>query len=93
MRSVHVTDLTIAARTLLGVCPAQRVVFVRSIIRDAHAADKYRKHTGRAHPVLGHGNLADACAHHAKPSMPAFCTADYLDCLAIVVTACRYQHL
>lgn len=62
MRAVLPQDLDIAARALARVAPADRAACMERILSQAHAADKYRKATRRAHPLWGPGTLAGTAA-------------------------------
>ena len=85
MRAVHLSDLNMAARTLLAVPQRGRRKLVQSLIHNAHVADKYRKKTGRAHPQYGDGSLCAVCQPMTKVAMPDRCDPRYLDSLGIVI--------
>lgn len=85
MRAVHLSDLNMAARTLICARVPDRAVMLASLLEQAHVADKYRKRTGRAHPQFGNGTLSDACQQHPRASMPDRCDPQYLGCLAVVI--------
>lgn len=87
MRAVHLTDLNIAARTLLALAPDQRAGAIARLLICAHIADKYRKKTGRAHALYGNGTLGAACQSHPKRRMPDRCDPAYLECFRIVIHA------
>lgn len=87
MRSVHLSYLNLAARTLMVVPPAQRVAMMATLLVRARTADKYRKKTGRAHVHHGNGSLRAACQNCPKAPMPDRCDPSYLLSLRIVVQA------
>ena len=85
MRAVHLSDLNMAARTLLAVPDTGRRNLAHLLIKNAHLADKYRKKTGRAHPRYGDGSLCAVCLPLARTAMPDRCDPRYLECLGIVI--------
>lgn len=85
MRAVHLSDLNLAARTLLAVPDQARVGTMQCLVNAARVADKYRKRTGRAHIVYGDGTLGSACQHREKVNMPDRCDKKYLDCMRIAI--------
>ena len=87
MRAVHLSDLNLAARTLLAVPVMQRRDTIRDIFKAAHIADKYRKRTGRPHTWFGNGTISGACQRRAKAHSPDRCDPDYLACMGIVIRA------
>ncbi len=87
MRSVHLSDLNLAARTLMVAPDAQRVGMMETLLVRAQTADKYRKKTGRAHARYGNGSLGAACQDWPKAPMPDRCDPNYLMCLHAVVQA------
>ncbi len=60
MRAILTTDLDTAARAVAAVPEHERAALVARLLARAHAGDKCRKATGRAHPALGPGTLAGA---------------------------------
>jgi len=89
MRPVYLTDLNIAARTLMATPAQDRDSMMTTILRRTQVADKYRKMTGRRHPEFGAGRISDTCNNMLKHPMPARCNADYLACLQIAVQTLR----
>lgn len=87
MRAVHLSDLNIAARTLLAVPEAIRADMIKEVLSQAQVADKYRKRTGRSHAQFGNGSLSAACQHRIKSRRPDRCDPNYLECLEIVIQA------
>ncbi len=92
MRPVHIADLDMVTRVLLALPPADRPEMARSIVARADVADRFRKHTGRAHPHFGSGTLASAIPRRVDAAQPARCDVQYLDALTVIVSAlqCRY---
>lgn len=85
MRAIHLSDLNLAARTLMLARSHDRLKTLFSLIENAYIADQYRKHTGLAHPQFGNGSLGAACQGYVKAQMPDRCHPQYLDCLRIVI--------
>lgn len=85
MRAIHLSDLNLAARTLLAVPDQARVGTMQCLVNAARVADKFRKRTGRAHIVYGNGSLGSACQHREKVKMPDRCDVEYLECLGIAI--------
>ena len=85
MRAIHLSDLNLAARTLMVAHSCERLKFLFSLFENTNAADKYRKHTGLAHPQFGNGSLGAACQNYPKAPMPDRCQPQYLDCLRVVI--------
>ncbi|SEM43755.1 hypothetical protein SAMN04488003_101110 [Loktanella fryxellensis] len=83
MRPVHVTDLDIAARTVLAYGPVTAV----RIVAGARLADRYRKRMRRRHRLWGDGTLAGACAAIGPAAPPGACDAAYRTALAAVLAA------
>ncbi|MGY9032453.1 MAG: DUF7742 family protein [Rhodobacterales bacterium] len=81
MRRAHLTDLNIATRVLMAV-PMEN---------HQQLADKYRKKTGRAHPIWGVGSLADARIVQIQAPPQTGCDANYLACLSTVVALLRMK--
>lgn len=57
MRPLLHGDLIETARALEMLAPEQRGIAVGRWLDEAHAADLFRKRTGRAHPIWGNGSL------------------------------------
>lgn len=68
MRPVLHGDMTAAARALLCFPKDRRARAFALMITEAEAADKYRKVTGRRHPLWGNGSLMAAA--NARPQAP-----------------------
>lgn len=91
MRAVYLSDLNIAARTLLAIPKAKRAATIADLLCSAHLADKYRKRTGQNHKIYGNGTLSDACQTMPAERMPDRCDPNYLDCMGIVIQALLYR--
>lgn len=88
MRRVGLSDLDVAARTLMQVNPDQRAALAEKLILDAHAADLWRKRHGSAHPAGGTGSLyAQAFLLSRAPSSD--CTSEYCSAMTTVLHALR----
>lgn len=85
MRAVHLSDLNLAARTLMLVRAQDRSARIAQILDQAHTADKFRKRIGRAHFPYGNGTLAAACQPYPKHTMPNHCDQNYLASMDAVV--------
>lgn len=57
MRQVHLTDLLNLVDHMRSFSSAERKREISRIFDKAHAADKYRKHFGKAHQLWGDGSL------------------------------------
>ncbi|MGB3147952.1 MAG: hypothetical protein WBA91_09395 [Paracoccaceae bacterium] len=58
MRAVTYADIIAAARRLWALEESERSALMSLSLSRAHAADLYRKRTGRVHPFWGNGTLA-----------------------------------
>ena len=67
MRPPHLMDLDRAARAILDHAPAKRAGALARILASADIADRYRKRTGRTHPVHGDGTLWAATQRPNRP--------------------------
>ena len=90
MRSVCHSDLVHLGRMLLAQPPHRRPVICARAFYEAHAADKYRRVYGRAHPGFGDGSLASWASQHAcppepRPPEPSLSDPDYAACLMLVL--------
>ncbi|WP_458790291.1 DUF7742 family protein [Yoonia sp. MH D7] len=79
------SDLNLGARTLLCARETDRAKFIKTLLEQAHTADKYRKRMGKAHPEFGNGTLSDACGRYGRLPMPDRCDPQYLRCLGDVI--------
>lgn len=85
MRPFALPDLNMAARVLLTMPEGERPKAMRRLIRQAEAADWYRKRLGRAHPLWGNGSI-EAVARSQKMVPPQqFSNTDYLACMALAL--------
>lgn len=87
MRALAPADISAAARALLRLPESARVEAMARMVREAEAADRYRKRLGSAHPLWGNGTL-EAVAR-ARPMAPpqSLGEPDYLSCLGVVLDA------
>lgn len=87
MRAATPGDVVAAARALHRLPSAIRAERLRAWITRADWADRYRKRTGRAHPLWGNGTLMSAVMHlSAAPGRePDLSDRDYLEALALVL--------
>lgn len=86
MRSLHLSDLHVAACALRVLPPEAQQDAIQSAIAAAQTADRYRKRLHKAHPEHGTGTIASVFGAIAEP---AHCDAAYLAAMAIVVAALR----
>ena len=91
MRRAHLTDLNIATRVLMAVPMENYQNLAEKLTQNADAADKYRKKTGRAHPIWGVGSLVDACIGQIQAPPQTGCDANYLACLSTVMAVLRMK--
>ena len=89
VRPVLHGDLVAAARMLLALAPPERPAAMGALLEAARTADRYRRATGRVHPVHGTGSLMAAAARRPLLPEPWLDDPDYLDCLATVIAALR----
>ncbi|WP_282367310.1 hypothetical protein [Defluviimonas aestuarii] len=94
MRQVIHGDVVAVARAVVDLPPACRVSEIRRVLECAHAADLYRKHTGRSHPSWGNGSLAGAVmGKAAKVTEPFLSDLRYLEAMAAVIeTLLDWKH-
>lgn len=88
MRPITHGDVVAAARAVRHL-PAglRRAEITRYLVR-AHAADLFRKRTGRAHAFWGNGSLAGSVMAGGMPAPePFFSDVPYLEALAAVIEA------
>ena len=81
MRPLLPGDLDAAVRALLAVPEGERPALARALVRDASAAEAYRRATGRAHPIKGTGSLMSAAHRRAMAPLPETCDRGYCACL------------
>lgn len=87
MRRIAHPDLSAAARALLAMPEARRAAEAERIILEAEAADRYRRRTGRPHPLWGNGTLEGAARGRMLADPRALSDSGYLGCLALVLEA------
>lgn len=87
MRNVAHPDLSTAARALLALPEARRPAEAARMLVEAEAADRYRKRTGRSHPVWGNGTLEGAGRSRVLAAPRPLSDPEYLAALALVLDA------
>lgn len=87
MRAVTHGDTSSAARALLNVPSAIRRAVLSQMLHKAHAADRYRKRTGDAHPIWGNGSLMAVARMGPMGNEPDLGDPDYCECLVQVLEA------
>ncbi len=87
MRPVLPGDLVAAGRALLAAPPGERAGLARRLLRDADAADRFRKRLGRAHPEWGNGTLMAAALARPVAPEPRLDAPDYLRCQIEMLSA------
>lgn len=86
MRPVLHGDLITAARALEALAPPVRAQAAKAWLREAHAADLYRKRLGRVHPRWGNGSLMGrVIGEPCRPDGPI--GAAYLQALSLLIAA------
>lgn len=91
MRPVMIGDLLAAARVLRAQPPAARDAVIASLIAEADLADRWRGHTGRAHPRFGNGSLMAAALARRPAAEPFLSDPEWLDALGRVIVALRIR--
>lgn len=87
MRRVLHQDVVALARCLLRVARHRRRMYARRCVQVAFEADRWRRKTGRAHPVLGDGTLQSACANLPKAAEGYPDDPNYAACLVAALQA------
>ena len=92
MRTVTHGDVVTAARAVRHLSPeARRGEMLRYLDR-AHAADLFRKRTGKPHPFWGNGSLHGAIGQMASAE-PFLSDSGYLEAMAAVIeTLLDWKH-
>lgn len=80
MRPVLPGDISAAARALLPLPPSSRKSVALRLIKEAQAADRYRKKFRKAHALFGNGTLMAAAMMRPLAREPRLDDPDYLDC-------------
>lgn len=86
MRQLHPTDLSVAARALLLVAPAERAAFATHLIDEAHIADRCYKRLHR-NSTGGNGTLEGAARRYPLAEPPVFGDPENLACMGILIDA------
>ena len=82
MRPILPPDLDLLARVVLPLPAESRARVIAQLLTHADLADRYRKRTGRLHPLHGDGSvLSVALQHRPSPSRP---TCDRIYCAALL---------
>ena len=92
MRPVLHGDVICAACALLAVPRGGRWRLAREMVAQAKAADRYRRHFGRAHPSWGNGTLMAAALSRPVAPERRLDDPDYADCLILALEAVRLRH-
>lgn len=88
MRAVTHGDVIAAARVIRTVPRAVRSGTVMAMLDKAHAADRFRKRFGRAHPLWGNGSLMAVALVSGGGCAEAFASdPDHLEAIATVIEA------
>ncbi len=85
MRPLAPSDLSVAARALMVFALSERRAAIARLIWQADAADRYRKHIGKSHPIWGNGTLEAAARGHSLAEAKQLSDNDYLACLGVVL--------
>lgn len=85
MRPVLHGDVSNAARALLGVPKTMRSGLLDRLIREAEAADRHVRRTGRLHPLWGNGSLMSAARKRVLVTEPGFDDSEYCQCFGEVL--------
>lgn len=94
MRPVTHVDVIAAARAVLDLPPSRRPPEILRLLERAHVADRFRKSTGRSHPLWGDGSLAGAVMRTAAAvPEPLLSEPRYLEAMAAVIeTLLDWKH-
>jgi hypothetical protein len=87
MRHIAHPDLSTAARALLALPEQRRAAEAARMLLEAEAADCYRQHAGRSHPVWGNGTLEGAARSRTLAEPRSLSDSEYLGALAMVLDA------
>lgn len=87
MRPVLYGDVSNAARVLLAVPASRRAALCRQLLREAEAADRLARDSGRLHPRWGNGSLMAVSRRHVMAPEPSFDDPEYRECFGLVLKA------
>ncbi|MGB7320019.1 MAG: hypothetical protein WBC95_01295 [Albidovulum sp.] len=86
MRPLTYGDVSLAAMAIRDLSADVSRIEMLRFLNHAHAADLFRKRTGRAHPLWGDGSLAAVVLKHApRKTEPFLGDPQYLGALSIVI--------
>lgn len=89
MRPILASDLDLAVRALLAICPNRQAELAREILARADAADRYRKHRNQTHPQFGNGSIMAVALGMDLAPLPDRCDRRYLEALSVLIGAIR----
>ena len=95
MRTITHGDVSVVARAVRGMPSDEQQEFVRTLLVNAHAADRYCRKTGRVHPQWGNGSLMAAAHGAGVPTghTPFMSDVSYLEAFAAVIhTILEWRH-
>ncbi len=87
MRAVLHQDIVALATCLLKQPSAKRSKFAAIMVAQAHNADLFRLHHGRAHYQFGDGTLASCCSRENALSERRLDDPDYAECMIKAIEA------
>ena len=87
MRPVLLSDLTMAARALLRVAPAERKALCARMVFEAEMADRFARRLRKPHPRWGNGTLMAVSAKRVLSAERACDDPEYCACLTLVLHA------
>ena len=86
MRAITHGDVSAAARAVWSLPTVVQPAAVRAMLEKAHAADRFRKNCGRAHPLWGTGSLmAAALTECGRAGEPRLSDSGYLEAMCTVI--------
>ena len=96
MRPILPPDLDLLTRVLLPLPVEKRAGAISIMLNAADLADRYRKRTGRLHPVYGDGSLLSVALQQGPLTVGPFADAGYCAALGNVLDGiadwrCRMQ--
>jgi hypothetical protein len=82
-------DLDLLTRFLMAHPSQDRTALTFGLLDQADIADRYRKRTGRRHPVHGDGSVHTLALAGGRVAPAVFCDSGYLDCMATLLAAIK----
>jgi hypothetical protein len=87
MRRLYWSDLEAACAALLALPAEARTEGASALLAEAHAADRYARRFGRAHPRWGDGSLMAAARARTRAPAPPPASPELQEALAALLAA------